>query len=160
MTPRAENPTFDVTIKNTLEFFNAIAAKQPSEAFVEVTGSIGDVYLLHPLMLHCASNNKLRQLRIITNPPVSLRQPHNFDRGNAQAYSLVEKKTLKALDVSPEVGLQGWKIQAPREEIVPERVRRWEKAREEEKKRLQAQEAEQNSASYNIQSPPVQKVVG
>lgn len=57
------------------------------EGFVEATGNVGDVYLLHPLMVHSASDNALRRVRIITNPPVSLRVPHCFDRENGD-YSL------------------------------------------------------------------------
>jgi len=40
------------------------------DSFVELTGDIGDVVLMHPLMLHSASRNNLRIPRIITNPPV------------------------------------------------------------------------------------------
>lgn len=61
-----------------------------------MTGEIGGVVLLHPLMLHSASKN---HLRFITNPPVSLKEPFNFNRDNPDDFSLVEKKTLKTLDV-------------------------------------------------------------
>jgi hypothetical protein len=50
-------------------------ARDPSlsrdESFFEVTGEVGDVFLLHPFMLHSASKNILRDVRVITNPPVS-----------------------------------------------------------------------------------------
>jgi hypothetical protein len=61
--------------------------------------------------------------RFITNPPVALKQPFNFDRtdGNSGTYSLVEQKTLNALG-QPQ-GLKGWKITTERRSIVPERVR-------------------------------------
>lgn len=54
---------------------------------------------MHPFMLHSASRNLLRNVRIITNPVVSMREPFNLDRkaedrGN---YNLVELKTLQAL---------------------------------------------------------------
>ena len=45
-------------------------------------------------MLHSASNNKLREVRIITNPPVSLKEPFELQRDDG-AYSIVEKKTLR-----------------------------------------------------------------
>lgn len=87
--------------------------------FVEVTGDVGDVVLLHPvslnefslcvviadsctctqLMLHSASKNFLRIPRVITNPPVAMREPFNLNRENPDDYSLVEKKTLAALGV-------------------------------------------------------------
>lgn len=50
-------------------------------------------------MLHSASKNHLRLPRIITNPPVSLNEPFNFNRENPDDFSLVEKKTLKELGV-------------------------------------------------------------
>src|ERR1700743_2739453 len=35
------------------------------ESFHEATGQVGDVYFLHPFMLHSASKNLLREARII-----------------------------------------------------------------------------------------------
>lgn len=90
------------------------------ETFTEATGECGDVYILHPFMLHSASRNLLRNIRIITNPPVSLKEPFNYNRENPEDYSLVEQKTLRDLGC-PE-GLRDWKITAPRERIVPDRV--------------------------------------
>lgn len=131
MTPRAENPTWEP--ENNLNFFNNVAKSMPREAFVEVTGEVGDVFLLHPLMLHAASSNSLRNVRIITNPPVSLREPMSFDREDGSEYSLVEKKTLKALGVDR---LREWKVTGPRDEVIPERVRRMARMKEEELQRL------------------------
>lgn len=51
------------------------------------------------LVLHSASKNFLRIPRIITNPPVALREPFNFNRENPDDYSLVERKTLAALGI-------------------------------------------------------------
>ena len=53
-----------------------------SATFHEATGETGDVYILHPFMLHSASRNLLRTLRIITNPPVSLKEPFNYNRAD------------------------------------------------------------------------------
>lgn len=50
-------------------------------------------------MLHSASRNHTRAPRIITNPPVSLKEPFNFNRESPEDYSIVEKKTLKELGV-------------------------------------------------------------
>ncbi|KAF6766228.1 hypothetical protein DFP72DRAFT_865959 [Ephemerocybe angulata] len=55
------------------------------QRFVELTGEVGDNYLRIP--------------RVITNPPVSLKEPFNFNREDPELYSLVERKTLLALGV-------------------------------------------------------------
>ncbi|KAG5715260.1 hypothetical protein E4T56_gene2999 [Termitomyces sp. T112] len=100
--------------------------------FIEMTGEIGDVVLMHPLMLHSASKNYLRIPRIITNPPVTLREPFNFARSDPKEYSLVELKTLRALGVD----LLNYKITGERRKIVPERATAQVKVLEEEKQRL------------------------
>lgn len=114
-----------------LQWFNELA--QSCSDFVEVTGEIGDVFILHPLMLHSASTNPLRRLRVITNPPVSLKEPFDFGRADGN-FSLVEQTTLKALGKE---SLAGWKIEMPREGIVPERVRQQAKMKEEESRRIE-----------------------
>ncbi|EGN98484.1 hypothetical protein SERLA73DRAFT_161227 [Serpula lacrymans var. lacrymans S7.3] len=100
--------------------------------FVEATGEVGDVILLHPFMLHSASKNYLRIPRVITNPRISLKEPFNFNRENPDDYSLVEKKTLKALGVDR----LDFKITTERRSIVPLRVQIQQKMLEEEKQRL------------------------
>ena len=78
------------------EFWQELAwslSKTSDESFQE------DVFLLHPLMLHTASKNLLRKARIITNPPVSLKEPFCFDRADPKDYSLVEQKTLNDLGI-------------------------------------------------------------
>ena len=114
MTPRAQNPTFQSEGPD-LTWFCDVAKRMPDDAFVEVTGQVGDVYLLHPLMLHSASNNTLRKVRVITNPPVGVKEPFCFDREDGK-YSLVERKTLKALGRER---LEGWKIKGERQVVVP-----------------------------------------
>lgn len=91
------------------------------ESFHEATGEVGDVYLLHPFMLHSASKNLLRHPRIITNPPVALKEPFNFNRKDPSEYSLVEQKTLRELG-RPE-GLPEWKITSPRQALISPRIR-------------------------------------
>ncbi|EOA89688.1 uncharacterized protein SETTUDRAFT_167509 [Exserohilum turcica Et28A] len=130
MTPRAQNPDF--VQENGLRWFNRLAASMPDDAFVEATGVVGDVYLLHPLMLHSASNNQLRNVRVITNPPVSVKQPFEFDREDAD-YSVVERKTMKALGVER---IPGFNITGERQRIVPERVRIQEEMKRKEEERL------------------------
>lgn len=130
MTPRAENPEFEQ--EHGLAWFNELAASMPDEAFVEATGVVGDVYLLHPLMLHSASNNQLRKLRVITNPPVSVINPFVFDRQDGN-YSTVEQKTLNALGMER---LEGWRIQGERQTLVPQRMRIQEEMKRKEEERL------------------------
>lgn len=91
----------------------------PDEAFVEVTGEVGDVFLLHPLMLHSASVNSLRKVRVITNPPVGVKEPFCFDRKDG-GYSVVERKTLRALGRER---LEGWGIAGERQMIVSDNAR-------------------------------------
>ncbi len=93
--------------------------------FEEATGEAGDVFLLHPFMLHAASQNPLRLVRIITNPPVHLREPLQF---NGENPSPIERAVLKSL------GVQRYDFVptgAP-EKVVPERVKRQQRMREEE----------------------------
>ena len=106
---------------------------QSCNNFVEAHGNVGDVYLLHPLMLHSASNNSLRIPRIIINPPVSLKEPFNFDRENPEDYSIVERKTLQEIGKER---LVGWKIRGERETVIPARLKSQAKMMEEELKRL------------------------
>ncbi|KIX01639.1 uncharacterized protein Z518_09365 [Rhinocladiella mackenziei CBS 650.93] len=84
-----------------------------------MTSSVGDVILLHPLMLRSASKNGRRLPRIITNPPVSLVEPFNFDRSDSSEYSLVELKTIR--DLGGHEKLKGWKVTGERLAVVPER---------------------------------------
>ncbi|OAA55074.1 hypothetical protein SPI_08578 [Niveomyces insectorum RCEF 264] len=101
MVPRGQP---DFATERNLDWYNALTSR--AETFVEATGACGDVYLLHPLMMHSASTNPLRRVRIITNPPVSLKEPFCFDRDDSTSntsnsggggYSLVERATLRAL---------------------------------------------------------------
>ena len=67
--------------------------------FVEVTGEIGDFIILHPYMLHASSNNVSKTVRFMTNPPVVLKEPMNFNRPNPDDFSLIELATLHGLGV-------------------------------------------------------------
>lgn len=133
MSPRAENPEF-VQEDFGLRWFNEVAASMPDSAFVEATGVVGDVYLLHPLMLHSASNNQLRNVRVITNPPVSIKEPFCFDREDGN-YSIVERKTMRAVGKDR---LDGWSITAERRGIVPARVRIQQEMKKKEAERLKS----------------------
>jgi Phytanoyl-CoA dioxygenase (PhyH) len=88
--------------------------------FIEATGKAGDVYLLHPFVLHATAQNILQRPRVITNPPVSLKEPMRFDRDRWEDHSLVEQAVLRNL------GMERCPFtpSAARERVVPERVRR------------------------------------
>ncbi|KAI2639556.1 hypothetical protein GGS26DRAFT_540669 [Hypomontagnella submonticulosa] len=136
MVPRA-HPDFKK--EKNLEWYMDIARNCEDDAdFVEATGVVGDVYLLHPLMMHSATSNARRAVRIITNPPVSLLEPFRFDRENEDGYSLVERKTMAAVG-GPDK-LKGWKITMPREGVIPERVRIWEAMKREELRRMEEEQ--------------------
>jgi hypothetical protein len=135
--------------ERSLGWFNNIAAH--STHFVEATGKTGDVYLLHPLMLHSASSNANRTVRIITNPPVHMREPFRFSRPDGQ-YTLVERATLRALGKADGEGLGDWKITMPREAVVPMRVKIQEQMKKEEEERLAALKQKEEEAPSSIRA--------
>jgi hypothetical protein len=100
--------------------------------FVETTGRLGDVVLIHPFMLHASSQNHRGTARLITNPPTALKEPMRFDRDDPAEHSTVERAVLRALGVER----LDYRPAAPREDVVPERVRRQERMREQEEARL------------------------
>lgn len=104
--------------------------------FAEMTGEIGDVVLLHPLMLHSASKNHLRTSRVIINPPVAVKEPFNFNRENPDGFSLVELKTLRALGVDR----LEFKPTTERRRLVPKSTAVKDALLEAEKQRLAALE--------------------
>jgi hypothetical protein len=140
--------------------------EQPDESFHEMTGEIGDVILLHPLMLHSASKNGKRAARIITNPPIHLNAPFNFSRSNPADYSLVELKTIH--DIGEEK-LKNWAITGPRRGVTPERLKvqaRWLEEENERLRKLGRKQAEEPVQAGDLESrrvgaaaPPV-AVVG
>ncbi|KAI0480865.1 hypothetical protein GGR56DRAFT_627887 [Xylariaceae sp. FL0804] len=125
----------DFARERNLEWYQRVVGSCSDDGFVEACGSVGDVFLLHPLMVHSATSNARRNVRIITNPPVSLRAPHRFDRrDDGSAYSLVEQKTIRTIGGAE--ALRGWAITGPREPVVPARVRIQEEMKERELRRL------------------------
>jgi hypothetical protein len=141
MTPRGQP---DFSEEKDLEFFCSVA--KSCDNFVEATGEVGDVFLMHPLMLHAASSNPLRRVRIITNPPVSLKEPHCFDREDGN-YSLVEQVTLRALGKER---LEGWKITGAREDVVPRRLKDMERMKREELQRLEELKAKDGEQQQSV----------
>lgn len=78
------------------EFGNLITQSQD---FREVTAKAGDVIIMHPYMLHASSQNHSGKARFITNPPVALKEPMNFNREDPADFSPVEQVVLNALGV-------------------------------------------------------------
>jgi hypothetical protein len=107
----------------------------PCVDFVEVTGRIGDVYLMHPYMVHAASYNHSQTVRVITNPPIALKEPMRFKRENPADYSVVERAVLRGIGVSEDAGFD-FEPTGPRERVIPVRVRIQQQMLDEEKKRL------------------------
>lgn len=85
---------------------------------IELTGDAGDVVLMHPYMLHATSQNVIRHGRLITNPPITLREPMQFDREDARSFSAVELAVLRGL------GVDRLRFQpaGKRGTVVPERI--------------------------------------
>ena len=113
MVPRAEDPHWN---KEPARWrLDEIVKQMPADSFLEATGKAGDVYFLHPLMAHSASNNTLRDLRVINNPNVTLRHPFNFDRRDGSQYSVVEMTTRNMVGADR---LRGWQIRGHRERVL------------------------------------------
>ncbi|HYP46171.1 MAG TPA: phytanoyl-CoA dioxygenase family protein [Propionibacteriaceae bacterium] len=102
--------------------------------FVELSGRAGDVVLLHPYMLHATSQNVIQHGRLITNPPIALRQPMRFDRTGPRGHSPVEQAVLHGL------GVERFEFQrtGERQLVVPERVREQQRRAAAETARLAA----------------------
>lgn len=102
--------------------------------FRELTGEAGDVVLMHPYLLHATSQNVIRHGRLITNPPIALRQPMRLDRADPQDLSSVERAVLHGLGVER----LDFRPTADRELVVPERVRDQQRREAAEAQRLAA----------------------
>jgi hypothetical protein len=102
------------------------------EQFVEVTGTIGDVFLLHPYMLHGSSQNPSGRPRFMTNPPVGLAEPMNFNRADSDDFSLVERKVLRDLGEDR----LDFQITRPREHWVSDKKQREAEDQATERSRL------------------------
>jgi len=125
----AEHP--EGVLPNDMPFRRMI---EECREFIEVTGRTGDVVLCHPFLLHTSSQNLSGVARFLTNPPVSLREPADFNRARAEDYSPAERVVLNALGVERlEFSPTG-----SRARIVPERVKREQAATEVERRRLAA----------------------
>lgn len=86
--------------------------------FIELTGKLGDVVLMHPYMLHATSQNVIQHGRIITNPPIALSEPLQFDREHTEDFSPVETAILQGLGTDRYT----FERTGERETVVPQRV--------------------------------------
>ena len=102
--------------------------------FIETTGELGDVVLLHPYILHAVSQNHAGNARVITNPPITLKEPMDFNRADPADFSPVELAVLRALGDER----LDFRPTAEREQVVPERVLHQQRMAEEEQARLAA----------------------
>ncbi len=66
--------------------------------FREVSAEAGDIIILHPFMLHAASQNPSGRIRFMNNKVVSLKEPMCFNRPDGH-YTPLEQSILRALDV-------------------------------------------------------------
>jgi len=104
----------------------------------ETTGQAGDVFLLHPFILHTSSYNHRPEVRLMINPAGQLREPMRFDRrSDGSAYSPMEKCVLRALGVDH----YDFKPTVSRQKIIPGRVAREQAMIAKEKERLAALKA-------------------
>ncbi|HVF10466.1 MAG TPA: phytanoyl-CoA dioxygenase family protein [Abditibacteriaceae bacterium] len=75
----------------------AVAA-QPRDEVIEATGQAGDVFVMHPFILHTRSMNTGSRVRFICNPCMCLHEPMNLNRDDTMEYSPVERAIVQALD--------------------------------------------------------------
>lgn len=67
--------------------------------FVELTGEAGDVVLCHPYMIHAPSPKTQDSVRLLTNPPIALLEPMQFNRQHPAEFSPLEHSILRSLGV-------------------------------------------------------------
>ena len=79
--------------------FDLVSLLAECHDFREAIGEAGDVYLLHPYLLHAVSQNKLMKPRAISNLCYEFKEPMNFHRATGDNYSLVEQAILRGLGV-------------------------------------------------------------
>ena len=76
--------------------FDFPAIIQKCHDFRELVGKAGDLYIIHPYMLHASSANHSGRPRVMSNPPVVLKEPLRLDQ-NRSDLSLLEETTLRFL---------------------------------------------------------------
>ena len=56
---------------------------QKCHDFRELVGKAGDLYIIHPYMLHASSANHSGRPRVMSNPPVILKEPLRLDQNRS-----------------------------------------------------------------------------
>src|SRR5712664_281950 len=74
---------------------------EPIGNFHEITGSAGDVVLVHPFFFHTKGMKHKGAPRIISNTEAGLRQPMTLTRTSDTDYSILEESIRKALHEPP-----------------------------------------------------------
>jgi len=100
------------------------------------------------MMLHSRVNNKNRDIRIVTNNNLPLREPFNYNRSDPSQYSLIERATLKALGKS---SLPGWQITGKREMFVAPYANRGRGSMKERQQAERTRVAERRGRGHNFQ---------
>lgn len=81
------------------EIAESVYEIQPQFEVAEATGSAGDVYLCHPLLMHRASINLGDQPRFIANPAISLKEPMRVDATATASPTPVEQAIHMAVTI-------------------------------------------------------------
>lgn len=117
------DPRFNDTYGSHFGMANEIARE--CGVFDSATGKAGDVYLLHPFLIHATTRNELRHIRAITNSKTSLKEPMSIYREDGK-YSLLEQKIRLGLVEKgvTEEQIRNWRITMPREGFKPGLINR------------------------------------
>ncbi|KAI1341044.1 hypothetical protein F5Y15DRAFT_414167 [Xylariaceae sp. FL0016] len=117
MVPRSD-PRFGDTYGTHFGWANEVA--RANGIFDAATGKAGDVFLLHPFLIHSTTRNERRVFRAITNSKTSLREPYRLYRADGN-YSILEQSIRKGLADKgvTDDQLKDWRITAPREGFKP-----------------------------------------
>lgn len=63
---------------------------------IEITGNVGDIILMHPLVLHARSKNLGGNVRFLCHPNISLRTPMDFNKPYSEM-TILEQTTIDAV---------------------------------------------------------------
>ncbi|KAK3941524.1 hypothetical protein QBC46DRAFT_353169 [Diplogelasinospora grovesii] len=126
MVPRGD-PRFDDTYGSHFGWATEVARASAAAGggFDSATGKVGDVYLLHPFLVHSTTRNERRLFRAITNSKTSLREPYHIYRQDGN-YSILEQSIRRGLAEKgiTEEQMKDWHIAGPREGFKPGLVNR------------------------------------
>jgi hypothetical protein len=122
MVPRSD-PRFDNTYGSHFGWATDVA--RANGRFDLAAGKVGDVFLLHPFLIHSTTRNEKRLFRAITNSKTSLKEPYRLHRPEGN-YSVLEQSIRKGLAEKgvTEEQLKNWHITAPREGFQPGLINR------------------------------------